>query len=288
MTGKEDGAMWRDFSESGLSEASDLREMSKRLRRSILTMTNHAKNGHVGGSLSEIDILAALYRSVMDIDPQDPKKPDRDRFILSKGHASPGLYATLAACGYFDSALLATFDQAGSILQAHPDMRKCPGIDYSTGSLGQGLSVGIGIALGASARKLGFCTFVMVGDGESQEGQLWEAAMYAGANRVRNLVLILDNNGVQLSSSVKDSVDISPVADKFAAFRWQALEVDGHDHAALVPALRAAKARSKEGPVALIAHTVKGKGVSFMEHQFIWHAKAPNGEELALALRELD
>jgi transketolase len=268
-------------------EIQELQNRVKQLRRDILVMTNKVKNGHVGGSLSEIDILAVLYHNVLCIDPKNPDKPDRDRFILSKGHASPGYYTILADRGYFDKSVLDTFDEAGSMLQAHPDMHKCPGVDYSTGSLGQGLSVGIGIALGAEARGKTFSTFVLIGDGETQEGQVWEALLYAGAKGVKNLIAVFDNNGVQLSSAMDDNVNIMPLKEKAAAFRWKVFEVDGHDIAALDRVLSEAKKQASGGPVAVIANTVKGKGVSFMEHQYTWHGKAPNDEELAAALKEL-
>jgi transketolase len=268
-------------------EIKELQNRAKQLRRDILCMTNRAQNGHVGGSLSEIDILAVLYHNILCIDPKDPEKPDRDRFILSKGHASPGYYVILADRGYFDKSLLNTFDEAGSRLQAHPDMHKCPGVDYSTGSLGQGLSVGIGIALGAEARGRTFSTFVLIGDGETQEGQVWEALLYAGAKGVKNLIAIFDNNGVQLSSTMGDNVNIMPLKEKLAAFKWRVFDTDGHDIAALDRVLAEAKKQAGEGPVAVVANTVKGKGVSFMEHRYTWHGKAPNDEELAAALEEL-
>jgi transketolase len=234
-------------------------------------MTNKAKNGHVGGSLSEIDILAVLYHNILNIDPKNPQKPDRDRFILSKGHSSPGFYVALADRGYFDKSVLDTFDVTGSTLQSHPDMHKCPGVDFSTGSLGQGLSIGVGIALGAKGRGLNFSTFVLIGDGESQEGHVWEALMYGGANQVKNLIAIFDNNGVQLSSTMRDNVNIAPLKEKLEAFRWKVLVVDGHDVAALDAVLRQAKKEAAGGPVAIVANTVKGKGVSFMEGLFAWH-----------------
>ncbi|MDR1972142.1 MAG: transketolase [Treponema sp.] len=268
-------------------EVYELEIKVRQLRREILCMTNKAKNGHVGGSLSEIDILAVLYHNILNIDPENPEKPDRDRFILSKGHSSPGFYVTLADRGYFDKSILDTFDRVGSTLQAHPDMHKCPGVDFSTGSLGQGLSIGLGMALGGKERGLNFCTFVLIGDGESQEGQVWEALMYGGVKQVKNLVAIFDNNGVQLSSTMKDNVDISPLREKLEAFRWKVLPVNGHDIAALDTVLRQAKKEAAAGPVAVVADTVKGKGVSFMEGQFTWHGKAPNDEELQAALQEL-
>lgn len=264
-----------------------LRERTKELRRTILRVTNKAKNGHVGGSLSEIDILAVLYHNVMNVDPGRPDWSDRDRYIQSKGHASPGYYTALWDRGYFDLSVLESFDQTGSKLQAHPDMHKCPGVDFSTGSLGQGLSIAIGIELGAELRGKTFTTFTLIGDGETQEGQVWEALMFAGVRKVKNLVAIFDYNKVQLSSTMADNVDIAPLADKLSAFRWNVLEVDGHDIEALDTVLRKAKAEAASGPVAVIAHTVKGKGVSFMEGQFAWHGKAPNDSELAKALEEL-
>lgn len=244
--------------------------------------------GHVGGSLSEIDILTALYFKVMDIDPQNPEKPDRDRFILSKGHSAAGLYPVLQSRGYFDEATLYTFDEIGSPLQSHPDMHKCPGIDFSTGSLGQGLSVGIGMAIGCGMRGLNFKTFVLIGDGETQEGQVWEALMYAGAKQVKNLIAIFDYNKVQLSSALVENVDIAPLAEKLRAFNWEVIEADGNAMGKILPALEKAKSSSESGPVAVIAHTTKGCGVSFMEGKFEWHGKAPDNEQLACALNELD
>lgn len=268
--------------------ATELEKKARGFRIDMLRAVNHANAGHTGGSLSEMDILTALYFHVLNVDPQNPAWPDRDRFILSKGHASIGLYTVLAGRGYFSKDELCTFDSIGTRLQAHPDMRKCPGIDYSTGSLGQGLSVAIGIALGASMAGKNFTTFVLLGDGESQEGQVWEALMYAGNRRVKNLVAIFDYNKVQLSSSLQDNVDIQPLDEKLSAFRWKYLKVDGHNMLSLLKTLDEAKRLSAEGPVAVIAHTVKGKGVSFMENKYKWHGAAPNDEELALAVSELE
>jgi transketolase len=265
-----------------------LAQKAKEFRKTILRTTNHVKNGHVGGSLSEVEILTALYFSVMRIDPSNPLWEDRDRFILSKGHATPGYYTVLSARGYFEPEILKTFDETGSILQAHPDMHKCPGVDYSTGSLGQGLSVGIGIALGGVKRGKDFKTYVLIGDGESQEGQIWEALMFAGAYQVKNLIAIFDYNKVQLSCTMENSVNIHPLAQKLESFKWKVLEVDGHDIDAVEKALKTAAAESADGPVALIAHTVKGKGVSFMENKYQWHGRAPNDTELAAALTELE
>lgn len=265
-----------------------LKDKSKEFRKVILKITNHAGMGHVGGSLSEVDILTALYFSVMNIDPSNPSWDDRDRFILSKGHASPGFYTALAGRGYFDEAILETFDEMDSKLQAHPDMHKCPGVDYSTGSLGQGLSVGVGIALGGAKRGKNFKTFVLLGDGECQEGQVWEAMMFAGVNKIKNLVAIIDFNKVQLSSTMEENVNIHPLPEKIAAFRWKVMEVDGHDMDALVDVLKAAAEASVLGPVAIVAHTVKGKGVSFMENKCEWHGKAPNDAQLVEALKEIE
>jgi len=266
-----------------------LRKTANEIRKTILITANRAGAGHVGGSLSETEILTALYFSVMNIDPQNPAWEGRDRFLLSKGHCTPGYYATLAHRGYFGvDSLVRTFDEAGSIFQAHPDMHKCPGVDYSTGSLGQGLSVGIGIAEGARLNHLAFNTWVLLGDGESQEGQLWEAFMYAGAKKAPHIIAILDYNKVQLSSKVEDNVNPAPYGEKLSAFGWRVLETDGHDFDWLVPALEQAAQLAAEGPVAVIAHTVKGKGVSFMEGDFRWHGQAPNGEQLKLALAELE
>lgn len=271
-----------------VNKSNKLQQISTDMRRTILKMTNHAGAGHVGGSLSEIDILTALYFSVMNIDPQNPSWEDRDRFILSKGHASPGYYTVLAHKKYFDMSVLDTFDQVDSKLQAHPDMHKCPGVDYSVGSLGQGLSVGIGMALGAAHNKKSFKTFVLLGDGESQEGQVWEALMYAGAKKVKNIIVIFDYNKVQLSSPMAQNTDLYPLAPKLCAFNWKVFEVDGHDMEKLEQILTSAAVSSAEGPVAVIAHTVKGKGVSFMEGDYHWHGQAPNDEQLVKGLAELE
>ena len=269
-------------------DAAALRALARRLRKSVLSTVHSAQAGHTGGSLSEMDILAALYFSFLRIDPARPDWVDRDRFILSKGHASAGYYATLAARGYFPEEELGTFDHEDSRLQAHPDMHKCPGVDYSTGSLGQGLSIGIGMALGALKLGKRFRTVVLLGDGECQEGQVWEAAMFAGAKHLPRLFAIVDYNKVQLSSKLADNTSLEPFADKWKAFGWRVLVADGHDPADLLRVLAEADAAGSEGPVALIANTVKGKGVSFMENAFEWHGKAPNDDEYAAAIGELD
>jgi transketolase len=263
---------------------------ARRLRRLVLDMTHRAGMGPTGGSLSEADILVALYfRVLRNIDPSNPHKADRDRFILSKGHASAGLYAALALRGYFQVEELSSFDALGTRLQAHPDMLLAPGVDFSTGSLGQGLSVGIGMALASAARpELGaFATFVLLGDGELQEGQVWEAALFAGARRARRLVAIVDANQVQLASRTVEASDLEPLADKWRAFGWSVSEVDGHDMGKLDACLEEARASSEGGPVVVIARTVKGKGVSFMELRPEWHGKAPNDAEYELAIKEI-
>jgi len=268
---------------------SQLEAEARRIRCLVLETIHHAGMGHTGGSLSETDILTALYFRVMQrIDPGDPGRADRDRFVLSKGHATPGYYATLAARGYFSPEMLATFDQLGTPLQCHPDMRKAAGVDMSTGSLGQGLSCGIGMALAAQRDRLPFRTFVLIGDGESQEGQIWEAVLYGGARRVKGIVAIVDNNGVQLASSTDEAVPLGDVASKWRAFGWNVLDVDGHDMAGLVAALECARELAGRGPVAVIARTIKGKGVSFMEGRFEWHGKAPNDEEFRRAMAEIE
>ncbi|MGO8695759.1 MAG: transketolase [Rectinemataceae bacterium] len=268
-------------------DAAALATLARRLRKLVIETVHTAGAGHTGGSLSEIDILAALYFSFLEVDPSRPGSEDRDRFILSKGHASVGYYATLAARGYFPEEELRSFDRVDSRLQAHPDMHKCPGVDYSTGSLGQGLSVGVGMALGAVKLGKRFRTVVLLGDGECQEGQVWEAAMFAGSNRLPRLFAIVDYNNVQLSSKVEDSTSLEPFADKWKAFGWHVLSADGHDSADLLRTLAEADGEAAKGPVAIIAKTIKGKGVSFMEGKFEWHGKAPTDAEYAAAMQEL-
>ena len=273
-----------------MTELGKLHDISVSLRRLIIETVHHAGMGHTGGSLSEVEILAALYfRVLRGLNPGGPSDPARDRFILSKGHATPGYYSVLALRGFFPVEELKTFDSLGSRLQAHPDMKKTPGVDISSGSLGQGLSCGIGMAT-ASARDGslgGFVTFVLLGDGELQEGQVWEAALYAGSRKLPRLVAVVDANGVQLASLVSDSSDPAPLADKWRAFGWQTFEADGHDAEGMAEVLEEARVASSEGPVAVIARTVKGKGVSFMEGRPEWHGKAPNDMERDAALKEI-
>ena len=265
-----------------------LSRQAAEMRKAVLSMTNKAGAGHVGGSLSEIEILAALYNGIMMIDPKNPEWPERDRFILSKGHSTPGYYTALAYRGYFPLNLLDTFDSCDSPLQAHPDMHKCPGVDYSTGSLGQGVSVALGMAVAAEKQHRDFTVFVLIGDGEAQEGQVWEALMFASANRVKRIVFIFDANNVQLASSNTAGTDAPALLRKLEGFGITALDADGNDLESLIPVLEEAVRISKDGPVAVVARTVKGKGVSFMEGAYQWHGRAPNNEELGIALAELN
>jgi len=258
------------------------------IRKLIIDTTHHAGMGHVGGSLSETELLTVLFFEVMNIDINNPSWDDRDRFVLSKGHCTPGYYSTLALRGFFPLETLRTFDELGTILQGHPDMHKTPGIDISSGSLGQGLSCGIGMALGRKALGKSFYTYVLMGDGESQEGQVWEAALYAGSNKVTHIIGITDDNKVQLAATTKETLNIEPIADKWKVFGWDVIECDGHNISELVDTLNKAKTLSLKTPVMIIAHTVKGKGIDFMENRWEWHGKAPNDEEFRKALNCLE
>jgi transketolase len=270
----------------------ELRCTSAEARKLIVQAIHHAGAGHLGGPLSATDLLVALYFDHMNIDPANPGWPERDRFILSKGHSSIALYTVLAMRGYFPVEELMTFDAAHSRLQGHPDMHALPGLEMSTGSLGQGLSPGAGMALGAKVRALPFHTWVMLGDGEIQEGQIWEAAFMAARYRLDNLTAILDYNGLpqfgwpQAGGFTRET-PIDDPAGKFRAFGWHVLECDGHDHASIREALDAALTFTGQ-PTCVVAHTIKGKGVSYMEGDFNWHAKVPSDEQLATALAELD
>ena len=265
----------------------ELKRIANRMRIEIVKMIAAAGSGHPGGSLSAVEVLAALYFRVLRHDPQNPEWPDRDRFILSKGHGCPVLYAAYAEAGYIDRALLSTLRKLGSPLQGHPDKRMLPILEASTGSLGQGLSIGIGVALAARMDKKDYHTFVMIGDGESQEGQVWEAAMFAGYHKLANLTCIVDNNKQQLDDWTHKIVDLEPLAEKWLAFGWNPIEIDGHDFNQVIPALEEGRAATKK-PTVIIANTVKGKGVSFMEHVIKWHGVAPKPEELEAALKELE
>ena len=264
----------------------DLAPLCRTIRRDVLTMTHAAGSGHPGGSLSAVEILATLYCGVLSVDPVRPDDPDRDRFLLSKGHAAPVLYSVLARRGFFDPALLPTLRQFGSPLQGHPHMGRLPGLDCSSGSLGQGLSIANGLAMAARRTGRSYRTYCLMGDGEIQEGQVWEAAMTAAHFRLDGVCAIVDDSGVQLDGLTRDIMQVEPIGDKFRAFGWHVIEVDGHDLAALRAAFDEAAA-TKGVPTVLVAKTVKGKGVSFMEGQPAWHGKAPNDAELAAALAEL-
>lgn len=260
--------------------------LATRARMLALDAVHTAQSGHAGGSLSALDILTVLYWNMLNIDPMDGKNPDRDRFVMSKGHCSPALYATLALRGYFDPAELKHFRHVNHHLSGHVEMRHVPGVDMSAGSLGQGLSAGVGMALAAKMDRKPYRTFVMMGDGELAEGQIWEAAMCAAHYKLDNLVGIVDVNGLQIDGTTCEVMNSAPLDEKFRAFGWHVLTVDGHDHAALNAAFRLAQTL-KGKPVVILCTTVKGKGVSFMENVVGWHGKAPSDAEFAQAMREL-
>ena len=264
----------------------DLSALCRQLRQDVLEMIHAAGSGHPGGSLSAVEILTALYFDVMKVDPKNPSDPQRDRFILSKGHAAPILYAVLARKGYFDPAILPTLRSLGSPLQGHPHMHMLPGLDCSSGSLGQGLSIANGLAFAAKKQNKASRTYCLMGDGEVQEGQVWEAAMTAAHFGLDNVCAIVDNNGVQLDGTTAEIMGVEPLGEKFRAFGWHVIDCDGHDLEALLAAFQEA-AETKGKPTVIVAKTVKGKGVSFMENQCGWHGKAPNKEELAAALTEI-
>ena len=263
-----------------------LTEKAKLVRRGIIESTHSAGCGHPGGSLSVADIVTYLYFAEMKIDPKNPTMPNRDRFVLSKGHAAPALYAALANRGYFPVEDLKTLRKTGSYLQGHPDMKGGPGVDMSTGSLGLGFSAACGIALAGKLSDTPYRVYCAVGDGESEEGQVWEAAMFAAHYKLDNLTVFLDFNGLQIDGKVTDVIDPTPLDKKFLAFNWNVITIDGHDFAAIESAVEAAKS-TKGKPTAIIAHTVKGKGGSFMENHVAWHGKAPNDEQYAVAMSEL-
>ena len=269
-----------------MNDISFLKEKAKEIRRSIVSMITEAKSGHPGGSLSATDILTALYFSEMNIDPANPKMEGRDRFVLSKGHAAPAIYATLAEKGYFSKDELMTLRKFGSRLQGHPDMKKLPGIEISTGSLGQGLSVANGMALNAKMFNENYRTYVILGDGEVQEGQIWEAAMTAAHYKLNNLCAFLDNNNLQIDGNVSEIMGVEPLDKKWEAFGWNVIKIDGHDFEQILSALDKAR-ECKDKPTMILAKTVKGKGVSFMENVCGFHGVAPTLEELERALAEL-
>ena len=265
-----------------------LQKIANEVRKGVVTAVHAAKAGHPGGSLSAADLYTYLYFEEMNIDPQDPKKADRDRFVLSKGHTAPGYYSVLANRGFFPVEDLKTLRKLGSYLQGHPDMKHIPGVDMSSGSLGQGISTAVGMALSAKLSNESYRVYTLLGDGEIQEGQVWEAAMFAGHRKLDNLVVIVDNNGLQIDGRIEDVCSPYPIDKKFEAFNFHVINVaDGNDMDQLRAAFEEAKT-VKGMPVAIIMKTVKGKGVSFMEGQAGWHGKAPNDEEYAIAMADLE
>lgn len=264
----------------------ELQKAANEVRKGIVTAVYNAKSGHPGGSLSAADMFTYLYFEEMNIDTKNPKMADRDRFVLSKGHTAPGLYSTLANRGFFPVEDLKTLRKLGSYLQGHPCMQETPGVDMSSGSLGQGISAAVGMALAAKLDNKTYRVYTLLGDGEIQEGQVWEASMFAGAHKLDNLVVIVDNNGLQIDGKVEDVCSVYPIADKFKAFNFNTIEIDGHNFDEIRNAMEKAK-ETKGMPTAIIMKTTKGKGVSFMENQAGWHGKAPNDEEYAIAMADL-
>ena len=266
----------------------ELEKTANEIRKGIITAVHSAKAGHPGGSLSATELFTYLYFEEMNIDPKNPKKQNRDRFVLSKGHTSPGLYSTLAQRGYFSIEDLKSFRHLDSYLQGHPDMKHIPGVDMSSGSLGQGISAAVGMALSAKLSNDSYRVYTLLGDGEIQEGKVWEASMFAGARKLDNLVVIVDNNGLQIDGKIEDVCSPYPIDKKFEAFNFHVINVvDGNDFEQLKCAFDEAK-QTKGMPTAIIMKTVKGKGISYMENQASWHGKAPNDEEYAIAIAELE
>ena len=265
----------------------ELSKIANEVRKGIVKSTHSAKSGHPGGSLSAADIITYLYFEEMNVDPKNPRWADRDRFVLSKGHVAPALYATLAEKGFFPKEDLLTLRHVGSYLQGHPDMKGIPGIDMSSGSLGQGVSVAAGMATAANLDKKDYRVYALTGDGEIQEGQIWEAAMWAGHRKLDNLVVVVDNNNLQIDGSVDTVCSPYPIDKKFEAFNWHTIVIDGNDFDQIRAAFKEAR-ETKGQPTAIIAQTVKGKGVSFMENEVGWHGKGPTDEECRIALEELE
>lgn len=268
------------------AEKKQLEITACKIRMGIIEGVHSAKSGHPGGSLSIAEILTYLYFKAMNIDPENPKKADRDRFVLSKGHAAPALYSTLANRGYFDVELLKTLRHIGSILQGHPDMKHIPGVDMSTGSLGQGISAAVGMALSAKHFGDNYKVYTVLGDGEIEEGQVWEAAMFAGNKKLSNLTAFIDYNNLQIDGTIEEVNSAAPIDKKFEAFKWHTITIDGNDFDQIEAALKEAETVDK--PVAIIAKTVKGKGVSYMENAVNWHGAAPNDELYEQAMKELN
>ena len=265
----------------------ELMKTANEVRKGIVTAVHSAKSGHPGGSLSAADIYTYLYFEEMNIDPKDPKKADRDRFVLSKGHTAPGYYSTLAHRGFFPVEDLTTLRKVGSYLQGHPDMKHIPGVDMSSGSLGQGISAAVGMAISAKLSDDDYRVYTLLGDGEIQEGQVWEASMLAGHGKLDNLVVIVDNNNLQIDGKITDVNSPYPIDKKFEAFNFHVINIDGNDFDQIEAAFKEAR-ETKGMPTAIIAKTIKGKGVSFMEDQAGWHGKAPNDEQYAQAMEELE
>ena len=265
----------------------ELQKAANEVRKGIVTAVHGAKAGHPGGSLSAADIFTYLYFEEMNIDPKDPKKEGRDRFVLSKGHTAPGLYSTLANRGYFPVEDLPTLRHLGSYLQGHPCMQETPGVDMSSGSLGQGISAAVGMALAGKMDNKSYRVYTLLGDGELEEGQVWEASMFAGHRKLDNLVVIVDNNGLQIDGKIDDVCSPYPIDKKFEAFNFHVINIDGNDFDQIDAAFKEAKA-TKGMPTAIICKTLKGKGVSFMEGNVGWHGKAPNDEEYAIAMADLE
>ena len=265
----------------------ELMKTANEVRKGIVTAVHSAKSGHPGGSLSAADIYTYLYFEEMNIDPKDPKKADRDRFVLSKGHTAPGYYSTLAHRGFFPVEDLTTLRKVGSYLQGHPDMKHIPGVDMSSGSLGQGISAAVGMAISAKLSNDDYRVYTLLGDGEIQEGQVWEASMLAGHRKLDNLVVIVDNNNLQIDGKITDVNSPYPIDKKFEAFNFHVINIDGNDFDQIEAAFKEAR-KTKGMPTAIIAKTIKGKGVSFMEDQGGWHGKAPNDEQYAQAMEELE
>lgn len=266
---------------------SELKKTANEVRKNIMTAVYHAHSGHPGGSLSAADILTYLYFEEMNIDPKNPKKADRDRFVLSKGHAAPGLYSTLSERGYFDKEELKGLRHVGCFLQGHPDMKHIPGVDMSSGSLGQGISAAVGMALAGKMDNADYRVYALLGDGEIQEGQVWEASMLAANHKLDNLVVIVDNNNLQIDGTVEDVNSPYPIDEKFKAFKFHVININGNDFGEIAAAFKEAR-EHKGQPTAIIAKTVKGKGVAFMENQVGWHGKAPNKEEYETAMKDLE
>lgn len=263
-----------------------LQQDATRVRMSVIEGTFNAKSGHPGGSLSVSDLMTYLYMYKLNVDPQNPQWEDRDRFVLSKGHTAPALYGALALRGFFDEEEIKTLRKPGSRLQGHPSMHMTPGVDMSTGSLGQGISVAVGMALGAKIKNKSYRVYTILGDGEIEEGQVWEAAMFAGAKKLDNLVVVVDNNNLQIDGTIEEVNSPYPIDEKFKAFGFNVINIDGHDFDQIDDAFTAAE-NFKGAPTAIIAKTVKGKGVSFMENQVGWHGKAPDADQYAQAMAEL-